>query len=93
MRGHEPQDCDLRALEPGSDCLATVDADTVVVETARGDVDLRKQVCQWALTRVFWGGGALEVCDHRLLEDGSERSDALVSDAIEPETARDGRGQ
>ena len=52
-----------------------------------------EEACQWALTRVFWGGGALDVCDHRLLEDGSERSDALGANAIEPETARDGRGQ
>ena len=48
MRGaREPHGSDLRVLEHGSDCLGTVDADTAVVETARGDVDLRKQVCQW----------------------------------------------
>ena len=37
-----------------------------------------------------WGRGVLEVDDHRLLEDSSERGGALVSDAIAPETARDG---
>ena len=36
-----------------------------------------------------WGGGALEVGDHRLLEDGSERGGALSFDAIALETARD----
>ena len=38
----------------------------------------------------LWDGGALEVGDLCLLEDGSERSDALDSDAVESETARDG---
>ena len=36
----------------------------------------------------FDAGGALEVSDVRLVEDGSERSGALGSDAITPETAR-----
>ena len=39
----------------------------------------------------FWGGGALEVGDLRLLEDGSERSDALVSDAVVSETTSEGQ--
>ena len=34
------------------------------------------------------GRGALEISDLRLLEDGSERSDALVSDVIASEAAR-----
>ena len=54
---------------------------------------VREQACQRALTRkqtLFGGGGALEVGELRLVKDGSERSDALVSDAIVPETARDG---
>ena len=39
------------------------------------------------------GGGALEVGDLRLLEDGSERNGALVTDAVVvPETAREGGG-
>ena len=48
--------------------------------------------CQGALTqkRTLWGRGALEVGDLCLLEDSSERGGALVSDAIAPETARDG---
>ena len=42
----------------------------------------------------FGGSGALEVGDHRLLEDGSERGGALVSDVVVPDTAReDGWGQ
>eukprot|EP00964_Phaeocystis_antarctica_P041926 scaffold24012_cov53-Phaeocystis_antarctica.AAC.1 len=35
-------------------------------------------------------GGAHEVSDLRLLEDGSERSGALGSDVVAPETAREG---
>ena len=41
----------------------------------------------------LWGGGALEVGDQCLLEDGSERSDALVSDAVASETASDGQSR
>jgi len=37
---------------------------------------------QWVLTRVFWGGGALEVGNLRLLEDGGKRGGALVSDLV-----------
>ena len=36
------------------------------------------------------GGGALEVGDHRLLEDSGERGGALDSDEVAPETASDG---
>ena len=45
-----------------------------------------------ALTRkqtLRGGSGALEVGDLRLVEDGSERSGALVSDEVGFETARD----
>ena len=38
------------------------------------------------------GGGALELGDHRLLEDGSERGGALVSDVVAFETASEGWG-
>ena len=37
------------------------------------------------------GGGALQLSDLRLLEDGGERGGTLVSDAVEPETASEGR--
>jgi hypothetical protein len=38
------------------------------------------------------GGGALELGDLRLLEDGSERGSALVSDVVVFETASEGWG-
>ena len=52
----------------------------------------REQACQRALTekRTLSGGGALEVGDHRLLEDGCERGGALVSDLVVPNTAKHG---
>jgi hypothetical protein len=40
-----------------------------------------------ARKRTLWGSSALEMGDHRLLEDGSERGGALNSDGIVPETA------
>ena len=47
-----------------------------------------------ALTRkrTLWGGGALELGDLRLLEDGSERESALGSDNVAFETVRDRAG-
>ena len=47
---------------------------------------VRGQYCPglWEHTK---GGGALEVRDLRLLEDGSECGGALVSDVVAPETA------
>ena len=49
--------------------------------------------CQWALTqkRTLWGGGALQLLDLRLLEDGGERGGALDSDVVAPETASEGQ--
>ena len=51
------------------------------------------RACQWALTQkqTLRGGGALEVGDLRLIEDGSKRSDALVSDAVASETVSKGQ--
>ena len=37
------------------------------------------------------GGGALELGDSRLFEDGSERGGALVSDVVAAETAGEGQ--
>ena len=53
----------------------------------------RAGACQRALTQnqTLWGGGALEVGDLRLVEDGSERSDALASDVVASETASEGQ--
>ena len=42
--------------------------------------------------RTLWGGGALQVGDLRLLEDGGERGGALVSDVVASETASEGWG-
>eukprot|EP00964_Phaeocystis_antarctica_P041928 scaffold24012_cov53-Phaeocystis_antarctica.AAC.3 len=41
--------------------------------------------------RTLWVSGALEVGDLRLLENGSERGCALVSDLIPSETVSEGR--
>ena len=53
---------------------------------------MRAGACQRALTRkrTLWGG-ALELGDFRLLEDGSERSGALVSDVVASETESEGQ--
>ena len=47
-----PQGSDLRVLEHGSNCLATVGADVVEGETTsdRRSGVVREQACQWALT-------------------------------------------
>ena len=42
--------------------------------------------------RTFWSGGALEVGDLCLVENGSERSGALGFDAVASETASEGQG-
>ena len=47
-------------------------------------IDTKKQT--------LWGGGAPQVGDLRLLEDGSERGGALVSDLVVVETVRVRRG-
>jgi hypothetical protein len=72
-----PQGSDLRVLEHGSNCLATVGADSVGGETTsdRRSVVVREQACQWALTQkqTLWGGSAPQIGDLRLLEAGGER--------------------
>ena len=50
----------------------------------------RVGVSMGADTKHFGGSGALEVGDLRLVEDCSERSDALVSDVVVSETAIEG---
>ena len=49
-------------------------------------------LCQRALTQkqMLGGGGALEVGDLRLIEDGSKRNGALVSDGVASETVSKG---
>jgi hypothetical protein len=51
-------------------------------------------MCQRALTleQKHVGGGAPQVGDLRLLEDGGERGGALVSDVVGSETASEGWG-
>ena len=46
-----------------------------------------------ARRRTLWGSSALEMGYHRLLEDGSERGGALVSDVVVTETADEGRSR
>ena len=55
---------------------------------------VREQMCQRALTemRTLWGGGALELGDIRLLEDGSERGSALGSNLVASETVSERQG-
>ena len=85
---------DLRLLENSSECGGALGPDVVPIETARGlgGGSERAGACQWALTerRTLSGGGALEVGDHRLLEDGCERGGALDSDLVVPDTAKHG---
>ena len=64
--------------------------------TKEGDVQRREEVFANVSTvltrkRTLWGGGALEVGDLCLLEDGSERSGALGSDSVGSETASKGQ--
>ena len=47
-----------------------------------GSGEVGGEEIQWVLTRVFWGGGALEVGNLRLLEDGGKRGGALVPDLV-----------
>ena len=58
-----------------------------------GNQTVREQACQWALTRkqTLGGGGALQVGDVRLVEDGGERSNALDSDGVGSEAASKGQ--
>ena len=84
------------ALEALSESGGSFGPEEVVVQTASMGAEVGAKACQGALTerRTLSGGGALEVGDHRLLEDGSERGGALVSDEVAFDTARDGcRGQ
>ena len=55
----------------------------------------RAGACQWALThnRTLWGGGALQLLDLRLFEDGGERGSALGSDVVVADTAGEGRSE
>ena len=62
----------------------------LTLRTRGGAGMVGEQACQWALTqtRTPCGGGAREVGDPRLLEDGGERGGALDSDLVFPETEK-----
>jgi len=96
--GGAPQVGDLRLLEDGGERSGALGSDFVVPETAdEGRSGDGERVASMSMgpdkkANTLWGGGALQVCDLRLAEDGGECSGALVSNAIQHETARDGWG-
>ena len=87
---------DLRLLEDGSERVGALVSDTVATDTARGvrgGYSARAGVSRGADTKgILLGGGAPQGGYLCLLEDGSERGGALVSDVVAPDTARDGCG-
>ena len=73
---------------------SSFETELVVPKTAGvWGLEVGGEPCQWALTqkRTLWGGGALQLLDLRLLEDGGERGKALDSDVVPPETASEGQ--
>ena len=80
------------ALEALRESGCSFGAELVVSQTA-SMVEAGGEACQGALTRkqTLWGGGALEVGDLRLLEDGGECGGAFVSDVVQVETASKGQ--
>ena len=80
------------ALEALGESGCSLGAEVVVAQTASMGAETGAEACQGALTRnqTLWGGGALQMDDLRLLEDGSECGGALVSDAVGVETASKG---
>jgi len=89
---------DPRLLEDGGERGSALVSDLVEPETAnkgRSEDGGRVSVsagADSARKRTLWGSSALEISDHRLLEDGSERGGALVSDVVALETASEGWG-
>ena len=80
------------ALQALGESGSSFRAESVSRETGSMGADAGDEGCQRALTkrRTLSGGGALEVGDHRLFEDGCERGGALVSDLVVPNTAKHG---
>ena len=77
------------ALESLCDHGCSFGTEPVVLKTAAEGVRWwGGEPCQRALTlkQTLWGGGALQLLDLRLLEDGGERGGALVSNLVEPQT-------
>ena len=94
------EDGDHSLLEDGCERGGALVSDLVPPDTAKhgqGWGGERVRVSMGADTKANpLGGGALEVGDHSLLEDGSERGGALGSDGIVRDTAsdvRDGKGE
>ena len=80
---------DLSLVEGGSERSDALVSKAVAIETAsEGRMGTVSIGVSAVLTqrRTLWVGGALEVGDLCLLEDGSERRGALSSDVIFPET-------
>ena len=86
----------LETLAQLGDALGGVGATAVNIDAAElvaGQAAKGKRVVSMgADTKAnTWGGGALEVGDLRLLEDGSERRGALGSYAVDSEAASKGQ--
>ena len=82
------------ALETLDESESSLGAEAVGRDTASTGAEAGAEACQGALTRkrTLLGGGAPQGGNLCLFEDGSERGGALVSDAVVPDTARDGWG-
>ena len=87
------------ALEALSESGSSFGTEVVTRETAGTGAEAGAEECQRALTRkqtLLGGGGALEVGNLRLLEDGGERGGDLGPDEVACETAserQDGNGE
>ena len=83
--GWMPQRVMICGISEATDRMASAPSPSELLSTLRWG----KARCQGALTeRTLWGGGAPQVGDLRLLEDGSERRGALDSDRVAPDTAK-----
>jgi hypothetical protein len=82
------------ALEALRESSCSFWTDLVAPQTASTGVEAGVKKCQRALTQkqTLWGGGAHQLGDLRLLEDGGERGGALNSDRVASETASEGWG-
>ena len=82
---------DFRLLEDGSERGGALDSNIVVPQTVSkgqsGNGERSGMSVGIDREGTLRGGGALEVGDLCLLEDGGECSGTLVSDVIAPETA------
>ena len=85
---------DLRLLEDRGERGGARGSDAVVRDTASEGQDRNGEKVGVSMgtdtNATLWGGGALELGDPCLLEDGGERGGALVSDLVAPDTAKGG---